>query len=532
MKRSIRSWPPLLILAAAAGTLSILLNLEYPADRLFSWHLVLPSVDVWLLLLPLALAACWGARVQFWITLPIWALFLVLRLLRIGDTVVPMYLNRPFNLYLDSAYLYGLYDLLKTSSRQGDFHLLAAGAAVVTFGVCALSWFAWQWAARALTNGRLRFSFLGASGLLLGALLIWGEQPAKPPALVRLGQEIRSVRQQSNQQQAFVDQLEHLARERSAGPSSLNGLGGADVLLFIVESYGSVVFSQSHHRQTMASTMDKLGRTLAQHGFEAVSSSLLSPTYGGASWLAHATLDFGVRVANDLEQATLLRSSLEPMAAFFRKNGYRTVSVMPGTRFAFPQGAAFGYEQAYYAWHFGYQGRPFGWAPMPDQFVLDWVRRRECTAPEKPIFARYVLISSHASFSIQPPYIADWEAIGDGSLFNAREPVMYPIEWQDLSNAGEAYLRALDYEFTILGNYLAQYVAKDTLVIILGDHQPNLQLTGPGEPWSVPVHVISRNARLLMPFRERGYTAGLLPDQPLPHAGMETFLPGFLQDFK
>jgi hypothetical protein len=109
VKRSIRSCPPLLILAAAAGVLSILLNIEYPADRLFSWHLVLPSMDVWLLLLPLALvAACWGARVLFWTTLPIWTLFLVLRLLRIGDAVVPMYLNRPFNLYLDSAYLYGL----------------------------------------------------------------------------------------------------------------------------------------------------------------------------------------------------------------------------------------------------------------------------------------------------------------------------------------------------------------------------------------------------------------------------------------
>jgi hypothetical protein len=168
---------------------------------LFSWHLLLPSMDVWLLLLPLALAACWGARVLFWTVLPIWALFLVLRLLRIGDTVVPMYLNRPFNLYLDSAYLYGLYDLLKTSSRQGDFPPLAAGAAIVTLGVCTLSWYAWQWAARALTNDRLRFSFLGASVLLLGALLIWGEQPAKPPALVRLGEEIRSVHRQSEQQQ-------------------------------------------------------------------------------------------------------------------------------------------------------------------------------------------------------------------------------------------------------------------------------------------------------------------------------------------
>ena len=532
MKLSIRTWPPLLTLAVAAGILSILLNVTYPADRLFSWRLLLPSVDVWLLLLPLALVACRGTRLLFWTTLPIWALFLALRLLRIGDTIVPMYLNRPFNLYLDSAYLYGLYDLLKTSSREGDFLLMAAGTAIVALGVCVLTWFAWQWAGRALTDRRLRFAFLGASGLLFGAFLIWGDQPVKPPALVRLGQEIHSVHRQREQLQALSAQLEQLSRERSAAPATLNSLGGADVLLFFIESYGHVVFSQPHYRQTMESTINKLARTLANHGFEAVSSSLLSPIYGGASWLAHATLEFGVRVENTLDQTALLRSSLQPIAALFRRNGYRTVSVMPGTRFAFPQGAAFGYEQAYYAWHFGYQGRTFGWAPMPDQFVLDWVRRHEFTTPAQPVFARYVLISSHASFRIQPPYIADWETIGDGSLYNVHEPVTYPIEWPDLSNAGDAYLRSLDYVFETLGNYLAQYVARDTLIIVLGDHQPNLQLTGPGEPWSVPVHVISRNARLLTPFRERGYTAGLFPDQSPPHVGMETFLPGFLEDFK
>ena len=532
MKRKNYPWS-LLSLAATLLILSILLNFDYPADSLFSWRLLLPSIDVWLLLVLLALAACGGKRYLFWSTLPIWGLFLVLRLIRIGDTVVPMYLDRPFNLYIDSGYLYGLYDLLNTSSRRGDFLLLATGATLAALGFCLLTWYTCRWAAIVLTNDRMRFSFLGVSSLLLGAALVWGWQPAKPLALVRLGQEIRSIHQQIEQQRAFVARLEQTAKERSAGPAAtLNGLGGADVLVFIIESYGRVVFSQPQHQQVMAATMNDFGRILAQHGFEAVSSYLLSSTYGGESWLAHGTLESGVRVENDLEETALLRSSLEPMASIFHKNGYRTVSVMPGTRFAFPQGAYFGYEQDYYAWHFDYKGPAFGWAPMPDQFVLDWVRRREFITPGKPIFARYALISSHALFNIQPPYIADWETIGDGSLYNTREPVFFPTEWSDLKNAGEAYLRSLDYEFDILGDYLAQYVTADTLIIILGDHQPNLQLTGPGESWSVPVHIISRNPRLLAPFRKRGYTDGLLPAQPLPHAGMETFFPGFLHDFR
>lgn len=528
-----RSWPALLVMFTAIGILSILLNFAYPADPLVSWPLLLPSLDVLLLLLPLAVAACWGTRVLFWMTLSIWAIFLALRLLRIGDRVVPMYLDRPFNLYIDSGYLYGLYDLLKTSSHQENFLLLAAGSALATLGFCCVSWQAWRWAAKALTDYRVRTPFLGVSALVVGTALIWGWQPAKPLALVRLGEEILSIHQQRKQQQAFVARLARTAQERSAGSAAtLNGLGGADVLLFIIESYGQVVFSQPRYRQVMEPTMGRFGNILAQHGFTAVSSFLVSPTFGGESWLAHGTLESGVRVANDLEETALLRSSLEPMAAIFRKNGYRTVGVMPGTRFAFPQGAYFDYHQNYYAWHFNYQGPPYGWAPMPDQFVLDWIRRREFVAPTKPIFARYVLISSHASFNIQPPYIEDWESIGDGSLYKTHAPVLFPTEWSNLQNAGEAYLRSLDYEFEVLGNYLAQYVTGDTLIIILGDHQPNLKLTGPGESWSVPVHVISRNPRLLKPFRERGYMAGLFPDQGLPHAGMETFLPGFLRDFK
>jgi hypothetical protein len=526
------SWPLLLGLSAAVLVLSVLLNLDYPADPLFTWSLVLPSLDVWLLLIPLAMAARSEKKTLWGMIALTWMLFLVLRLIRIGDTVVPMYLDRPFNLYIDSGYLFGLYDLLKTTSGQGGFLLSAAYAAMAVLGFCLINWYAWRLAARAFANNRIRFSFLGGSALILAAGLLWGWQPAKPSALVRLGQEIRSIHRQTEQQKAFVARLEQTAKAREALPTTLHGLGGADVLLFIVESYGQVVFSQSQYRQGMIGTMTRFGKTLSEHGFEAVSSNLLSPTYGGSSWLAHGTLETGVRVGNDLENAALLRSAVQPLAALFRRNGYRSIAVMPGTRFAFPQGSYFGYDQDYYAWHFDYRGPPFGWAPMPDQFVLDWVRRREVQTRTQPLFIRFALISSHAAFSVQPPFIVDWETIGNGSLYQQREPITFPVTWPDLKNAGPAYLRSLDYEFAVLGDYLARFVDGDALIIILGDHQPNLQLTGPGESWSVPVHIISRNPRLLQPFRQRGYTPGLIPAQPLPHAGMETFFPGFLEDFQ
>jgi hypothetical protein len=529
MKIKTQPWRPLPALCAAFLFLSALLNVDYPGS--LTWRVLLPSPDVFLLLALLALAAWGGKRTLFWTGLAAGVLFLALRLFRIGDTVVPLYLNRPFNLYVDSGYLFGLYDLLKTSARPGEFLKLSITASTLALAVIASSVYAWCVAARALVDKRVRISFLVGSGLILVAAGAWGWPPAGPPKMLRLGREILLIQEQLAQTRAFAARLELTASDRVTGAFSLEGLTGADVLLFMVESYGRTVYSRPLYRPAMEASMTRFSEVLHRCGFEALSSYLRSPTYGGSSWLAHGTLESGLKVQNDLENAALLRSALPPIASYFRKTGYRTVSVMPGTRFAFPQGFYFDYEQLYYAGHFDYRGPAFGWASMPDQFVLDWVHRREFTQRAQPLFIRYVLVSSHAAFNIQPPFVPDWDLIGDGQIYNDLSPVYYPIYWPNLENAGEAYLRSLDYEFQTIGDYLAKYVATDTLIIIMGDHQPNPQLTDTGESWSVPVHVLSRNPRLLDPFRKRGYTPGLIPAQPLPHAGMETFLPGFLEDF-
>ncbi len=51
----------------------------------------------------------------------------------------------------------------------------------------------------------------------------------------------------------------------------------------------------------------------------------------------------------------------------------------------------------------------------------------------------------------------------------------------------------------------------DALVIILGDHQPPSFIAGEKQPWTVPIHVLSRDPDLLRPFRALGYVDGALP---------------------
>jgi hypothetical protein len=100
-----------------------------------------------------------------------------------------------------------------------------------------------------------------------------------------------------------------------------------------------------------------------------------------------------------------------------------------------------------------------------------------------------------------------------------------------MKNASEAYVTAIKYDFQVLVGFLEHLVAGNAIIIILGDHQPNLKITGENQPWSVPVHVISRNPDFVAPFIKRGYTPGLIPSQPLPHRGIESLLWNLLDDF-
>ncbi len=277
--------------------------------------------------------------------------------------------------------------------------------------------------------------------------------------------------------------------------------------------------------------LEEFEQDLEAHGFAVYSYFLTSPTYGGTSWLAHGTLASGVAITSQMLFDLLLTSKTKTLAHYFNNAGYRTVSVMPGTTWPWPEGAFFGYQKKYYAWNFDYKGPKYGWSPMPDQYVLEFIYRQEIRSRTKPLFIEYVLISSHAPFHKQPPYLEDWSQIRDGSIFYEKEIVTFPVVWPDLSKAAEAYMTSINYVVKVLKTYVLKYIDDDALIIILGDHQPNVQITGENRPWSVPIHIISRNRAFMKPFAARGYTPGIVPRQPAPHPGMETFFYHLLEDF-
>jgi len=209
--------------------------------------------------------------------------------------------------------------------------------------------------------------------------------------------------------------------------------------------------------------------------------------------------------------------------------GYRTVEVMPGIKKPDPEAAFWGFDTHYFDADLGYTGPPFGWFNIPDQFTLKQFAARELTPGHAPLFAQIVLVSSHTPFAPVPPYLTDWSDVGpyNNEPDDVWARVYAPPDWNNLD---QPYLDSIAYDLKTLGAWL-KGLDRDALVIILGDHQPPEVTRVAGQPWTVPVYVLSRDAELVQPFAALGYTPGDTPSPRDNPEGMERFLGEFLSAF-
>jgi hypothetical protein len=314
--------------------------------------------------------------------------------------------------------------------------------------------------------------------------------------------------------------------------SNLTGLKRRDVYLVYIESYGTTVFDTPEFRSALRGSLSEFESALGAAGYTMASNRLVSPTFGGGSWLAHATIASGVRMDDPVLYSQLSRSGRKMLPGYFKDAGWRAIEIMPGIKAPDPEARAWGFDRDVYAAELGYHGPSFGWFAIPDQFTLERAAEiREALGSQTPVFTQIVLVSSHIPFSPVPPYLADWHDAGAFSTVPAGswEEILRPPDWTVLA---PGYLKSLKYDFAVLGDWLAKHLAGDGLVILLGDHQPPAVLGGELQQWTVPVHVLSRDPDLVAPFMAAGYVAGLVPPPPTPPAkGMETFLPSFLAAF-
>lgn len=458
-----------------------------------------------MLVLPKGMSRRWLAIVLIsWVALATVA--------NLGNAATYMAFGRSLNLYLDIPLVRSIFHLL-----VGNVGQVWAVCAMLA-GIVLLLGIFWGLArllmpVSPLSSKHIKGGIALGSAVLasvLGVSHLIGKpfvHQAALPMVEATRYQWQQVKTTHQARLAFAEQLETTPLQARALP----GLEGRNVLLTFVESYGVSALNDPRYSNVLRPTLATMENRLEERGLHVVSGLLEAPIRGGQSWLAHATLLSGRWIDNQLWYRLMLSTQSSTLIDDFKATGQRTLSIMPAITLAWPEGDAYGFDDIAVAKDIEYAGPALNWVTMPDQFTLDYTQRH--LLGDSPVFAQMALISSHAPWTPILPVIDDWETIGDGTLFAPWEHAGDPPEvlWQDIERIRDHYAWSVDYAVEVTGRWAERVVDDDTLLIVLGDHQPAPLITGDDASAAVPVHIISGDPKLLVPFYAHGFVDGTLP---------------------
>ena len=435
---------------------------------------------------------------------------------RYAQVTAPALYGRPINLYWDAQHLPRVAAMLAQVSPTWLVALAALGTMVLVGGLfLALRWALGSvWAGLSQAGPRRGMAVLaaGVAAIYLAAPGLqlhtgrWFSNPVMPVY----------ARQAEFLWEALIgDAQGDTPRCKTLPASDLARLAGADVLLIFLESYGAVAYDRPAFNAALAASRERLADAARRTQRGAVSAYLESPTFGGSSWLAHSSLLTGVEVREPQSYHRLLTRECDTLPDRFARQGYRTLGLMPGLRYAWPEGDFYGFQHILGESILDYRGPEFGWWRIPDQYAIARLDQLEISVAQRPpLFVFYPTISSHTPFRPTPPYQADWDRMLTQQPFEAgtlEVSLTRPPDWTDL---GPAYTDALNYAFTWLAGYLEKHADSDLVIIVLGDHQPPASVSGASAPWEVPVHVITQRTDILESLQSDGLQPGLEPGRP------------------
>ncbi len=333
--------------------------------------------------------------------------------------------------------------------------------------------------------------------------------------------------------------LDDLQRFRvAAAADPFRGLDGLldridrDVIVVFIESYGRASVEGPLYAATTQGVLARAERALAAEGFAMRSGYLTSSTKGGQSWLAHASFANGLRINDQVRYRALLLSGREGLVHIAQRSGFQTAAVMPAITMAWPEGARKGFDRILAAADLGYRGLPFNWVTMPDQFTLAAFDRllRKAEGRTGRMFAQVVLISSHAPW-VPVPRLIDWEAVGDGTVFNAMAMEGDPpdVVWRDRDRVRDQYRQAVGYALEAAFGWAARTAEEMPLILVVGDHQA-AGFVAQEERLDVPIHVIGP-AALVERAAEWGFAPGLVPPETQVALPMEAMRDLFVKAY-
>ena len=443
-------------------------------------------------------------------------LLLVFCIGRYVEVTAPALYGRQVNLYWDAPHVLNVVAMLNEAASPAL--ILAVWVGLIALLIALFSVLRWSLSrVRESLRYPLARRSLGALSATLIALYAVGYTPSPIRTLSWFSLPVsatywRQAEFTLNAYQQVRNPTPELC-EQSAADFDFSRVNGADVVVVFLESYGATAYDRPEISQTLTSGREDFARAAAASGREVVSAYVRSPTFGGASWLAHMSLLTGRPVQDNGTYNLLLTQNCEVLTDRFSGNGYRVVALMPGLKRNWPEGVFYGFDEIYGERALDYNGPDFGWWRIPDQHALAKLDQLELAGhPRAPRFVFFPTISSHMPFRPTPPYQPDWSRLLTHEPYE-REAVIHSLavepDWTDLS---EDYAATIAYAFDYLSGYLRQRDDLDLVLVLLGDHQPPASVSGQEARWDVPVHVIASREEILKPLLDAGFVPGLTPE--------------------
>jgi hypothetical protein len=431
--------------------------------------------------------------------------------------------GRDINLYWDLRFVPAVAALLARPERLW-LVVLAALVVLLTLGLlyAVLRWAVGRVGA-ALTSGveRRALGVLAAVVVMVFVSQRLGSMPGRVPGR---GRALNSFVFSDPVTLIYARQARlmvmALVGPRSLAPSpsmasDLSLVRGADVFIVFVESYGAVSYDRPELARPLALPRRQFERIIHDTRRDVVSAYVESPTFGGSSWLAHISLLSGVEVRDHDTNALLMTQKRDTLVGAFKRHGYRTIALMPGTWQGWPEGSFYRFDDIYDGPRLNYRGPEFGWWDIPDQFAIAQMDAREVNrAPRAPLFVVFPTISSHIPFTPTPPYQPVWARMLTDRPYDTADVERALDRQPDWLNLGPRYVDALSYAYQSIGGYLRLRGDRDLIAVVLGDHQPAAAVSGVGASWDVPVHIVASRRPVLDRFLAYGFREGLTPARP------------------
>jgi hypothetical protein len=470
-------------------------------------------VGLWFFLL--LLVALFG-HVRRGIILVLTGIFLLVVIGRYAEVTVPAWFGRKVNLYWDAQHLP---TFLEVASQEYAWWQIAGMVAAFIAGtwlltrlirtcIEVLAEHAAPYALRSPVSLIVSLSMLGlvaASFMKVEAALPYVSEPV-----------FAVYKRQAHLLAAaiFPDRFRSELPESPALDSDLKVLDGAEVKVVFLESYGATTYERDDLFEAIHPSRQRLAQAANTQGRQVLSAFVKAAAFGGASDLSHLSFLSGIDLTDPIRHDLLITTDRPTIVDTFERAGYRTIGLYPAMSWDWPEVSFYGFDHYLDAPSLNYRGPKFGLWWLPDQFSMARIDEMYPPDPDgKPRFLFYPTITTHIPFRPTPPYQPDWSRVTTDRPYSdeaTAEALADAIDWHGLF---QGYINTVKYTFKWLAGYQELPQRRDSVLILLGDHQPAGGITGPDATWNVPVHIITSNKLLIERLRRHGFTDGVDPQQ-------------------